>query len=146
VYTDLVRNQLEATAAARGIPQEDVIQNVLLADQPTKQFVPAQDIAALVLHLCGPHSSAITGACLSIDGARCPARHHWAAATLCNTRVGAVVLLSRESRPTCHQTTACLALVHLSAVQTGNRQLTSCDALLGRLLDVQYTLADCLTD
>ena len=41
---------------------------VLLADQPTKQFVKPEDVAALVLHLCGPHSSSFTGACLSIDG------------------------------------------------------------------------------
>lgn len=68
VLTDLVRNQLEDTARTRGIPKEEVIQNVLLADQPTKQFVQPEDIAALVLHLCGPHSASITGACLSIDG------------------------------------------------------------------------------
>ena len=41
---------------------------VLLADQPTKQFVDPKDIAALVLHLCGPHSGSFTGACISIDG------------------------------------------------------------------------------
>jgi 3-hydroxybutyrate dehydrogenase len=41
---------------------------VLLADQPTKRFVKPEDIAALVLHLCGPNSSSITGATLSIDG------------------------------------------------------------------------------
>ncbi|KXZ54105.1 hypothetical protein GPECTOR_5g208 [Gonium pectorale] len=53
--TDLVRNQ-------------SVIRDVLLADQPTKQFVKPEDIGALVVHLCGPHSSAFTGACISIDG------------------------------------------------------------------------------
>lgn len=68
VLTDLVKNQLEATAKARGIPKEEVIKNVLLADQPTKQFVKPDDIAALVMHLCGPYSNSITGACLSIDG------------------------------------------------------------------------------
>lgn len=68
VLTDLVRNQLEATALARGIPKERVISEVMLADQPTKQFVKPEDIASLVLHLCGPHSGSITGACLSIDG------------------------------------------------------------------------------
>ena len=36
--------------------------------QPTKQFVDPKDIAALVLHLCGPNSKSFTGACLSIDG------------------------------------------------------------------------------
>lgn len=47
---------------------EEVIDKVLLADQPTKQFVDPADIGALVVHLCGPHSSNITGACWSIDG------------------------------------------------------------------------------
>jgi 3-hydroxybutyrate dehydrogenase len=68
VLTDLVRNQLADTAKARGISEEEVINKVLLADQPTKQFVKPEDVAALVLHLCGPHSSSFTGACLSIDG------------------------------------------------------------------------------
>lgn len=67
-FTDLIRHQLADTAKARGIPEEDVVENVLLVDQPTKQFVQPADIGALVLHLCGPHSSSITGACLSIDG------------------------------------------------------------------------------
>jgi len=68
VFTDLVRNQLEDTARARGMPKEEVIEKVLLADQPTKQFVKPEDLAALVLHLCGPHSSSFTGACISVDG------------------------------------------------------------------------------
>lgn len=45
-----------------------VVEKVLLADQPTKQFVKPEDLAAMVLHLCGPHSASITGACLSVDG------------------------------------------------------------------------------
>lgn len=68
VLTDLVKNQINDTARIRGIPVESVINDVLLADQPTKQFVKTEDIAALVLHLCGPNSSSFTGACLSIDG------------------------------------------------------------------------------
>ncbi|KAG2427771.1 hypothetical protein HXX76_012096 [Chlamydomonas incerta] len=66
--TDLVRNQIADTARIRGIPVEAVIRDVMLADQPTKQFVQPDDIGALVVHLCGPHSSSITGACISIDG------------------------------------------------------------------------------
>ncbi|GBF99376.1 3-hydroxybutyrate dehydrogenase [Raphidocelis subcapitata] len=68
VLTDLVRNQLKDTAMARGIPEEQVINEVMLADQPTRQFVKPEDLAAMVLHLCGPHSSSITGACISVDG------------------------------------------------------------------------------
>lgn len=68
VYTDLVRNQVEDTARVRGIPIESVVRDVMLADQPSKQFVKPEDVAALALHLCGPHSSSFTGACISIDG------------------------------------------------------------------------------
>lgn len=67
-FTDLVRNQLEDTARIRNMTKEQVITDVLLRDQPTKRFVEPDDIGALVAHLCGAHSSSITGACLSIDG------------------------------------------------------------------------------
>lgn len=50
------------------VPPLQVINEVMLADQPTRQFVKPEDLAAMVLHLCGPHSSSITGACLSVDG------------------------------------------------------------------------------
>ncbi|KAL6759925.1 hypothetical protein V8C86DRAFT_2563919 [Haematococcus lacustris] len=68
VLTDLVKNQIKDQAKTRGVTEDQVISQVMLADQPTKQFVKPEDIAGLVLHLCGPHSSSITGACLSIDG------------------------------------------------------------------------------
>lgn len=68
MLTDLVKNQIEDTARVRGIPVDKVITDVMLADQPTRQFVRPDDIAALVLHLCGPHSASFTGACISIDG------------------------------------------------------------------------------
>ncbi|EIE26165.1 3-hydroxybutyrate dehydrogenase [Coccomyxa subellipsoidea C-169] len=68
VLTDLIRNQLEDTAKARGIPKEKVVTDVLLADQPTKRFVKVEEIAALVRHLCSDDAASITGACLSIDG------------------------------------------------------------------------------
>jgi 3-hydroxybutyrate dehydrogenase len=66
--TDLVRNQLKDTARARGMAEEDVIEKVMLADQPTRRFVETDDVGALAVHLCGPHSGSITGALLAIDG------------------------------------------------------------------------------
>ena len=48
--------------------QETVINDVLLADQPTKRFVRVEEVAALVRHLCSDDAASITGACLSIDG------------------------------------------------------------------------------
>lgn len=68
VLTDLVKNQIQDTARIRGIPVDKVISDVMLADQPTKKFIAPEDIAGMVLHLCGPYSSSITGACLSVDG------------------------------------------------------------------------------
>lgn len=68
VLTDLVKNQIADQARINNIPEDKVVGEYLLRDQPTKQFVKAEDIGALVVHLCGPHSGSITGACLSIDG------------------------------------------------------------------------------
>ena len=65
---DLIKNQLADQAKARNMAVEQVINDVLLLDQPTKRFVDPADLAAMVLHLCGPHSSSITGACISVDG------------------------------------------------------------------------------
>jgi 3-hydroxybutyrate dehydrogenase len=66
--TDLVRGQLADTARARGMAEDEVVERVLLADQPTRRFVDTADVGALAVHLCGPHSSSITGALLAIDG------------------------------------------------------------------------------
>ena len=48
--------------------REQVINDVLLAAQPTKQFVTAEQVAALALFLCRDEAAPITGANLSIDG------------------------------------------------------------------------------
>jgi len=50
------------------MPEEEVVEKVMLADQPTRRFVGVDDVGALAVHLCGPHSSSITGALLAIDG------------------------------------------------------------------------------
>ena len=68
VMTELIQKQLESQAKTRGIPKERVISEVLLADQPIKRFVRPEEVGALVRHLCTDDASAITGACLSIDG------------------------------------------------------------------------------
>lgn len=68
VRTPLVEGQIEDTAKARGIDREAVIRDVLLAVQPTKQFVKSGDLAALVLFLVGDHSAAFNAAALPIDG------------------------------------------------------------------------------
>lgn len=67
-WTPLVENQIPNTMAVRGLTREQVINDVLLAPQPTKQFVQPEQIGALALFLCREEASAITGANLAIDG------------------------------------------------------------------------------
>jgi 3-hydroxybutyrate dehydrogenase len=68
VETPLVTNQVSDTARARGISEAKVVKDVMLAAQPTKQFVAIDQVADLVLFLCSERSSAITGTILPIDG------------------------------------------------------------------------------
>jgi 3-hydroxybutyrate dehydrogenase len=68
VWTPLVEHQIPDTMKARGLTREQVIHDVLLASQPTKQFVTSEQVAALVVFLCGEDAAQITGANLSIDG------------------------------------------------------------------------------
>ena len=68
VWTPLVESQIPDTMKARGLTREQVMNVVLLAGQPTKQFVTVDQVAALLLHLCRDESASITGANLSIDG------------------------------------------------------------------------------
>jgi 3-hydroxybutyrate dehydrogenase len=48
--------------------EEQVKQDVLLAAQPTKQFVTPEQVAALALYLCSDAAAQITGANIPIDG------------------------------------------------------------------------------
>jgi 3-hydroxybutyrate dehydrogenase len=67
-YTQIVENQVEDQAKAHGIPKENVIRDVLLANQPTKQFVKVEELSAFVVFLASSAGASITGAGLSIDG------------------------------------------------------------------------------
>jgi len=68
VWTPLVEKQIPDTMKARGLTEEQVKQDVLLAAQPTKQFVTVDQVASLAVYLCSDAASQITGANLSIDG------------------------------------------------------------------------------
>ena len=68
VWTPLVEGQIPDTMAARGLTREQVIDDVLLAAQPTKAFVTPEQVAAMALFLCRGEAAAITGANLSMDG------------------------------------------------------------------------------
>jgi 3-hydroxybutyrate dehydrogenase len=68
VWTPLVENQIPDTMKTRNMTREQVINDVLLDAQPTKEFVTAEQVAALALFLCRDEAAQITGANLSIDG------------------------------------------------------------------------------
>lgn len=68
VLTPLVEKQIPDTAKARGLTEEQVINDVLLAAQPTKQFVTVDQVASLASYLASDAAASITGAMLSIDG------------------------------------------------------------------------------
>ncbi|WP_066800938.1 3-hydroxybutyrate dehydrogenase [Sphingomonas soli] len=68
VWTPLVENQIPDTMKARGLTREQVMNDVLLAAQPTKQFVHPEQVAALALFLCRDEAASITGANYAMDG------------------------------------------------------------------------------
>ena len=68
VWTPLVEKQIPDTMKARGLTEEQVKRDVLLAAQPTKEFVTVDQVASLALYLCSDAAAQITGANLSIDG------------------------------------------------------------------------------
>ncbi len=68
VWTPLVENQIPDTMKARGLTREQVMNDVLLAAQPTKRFVTPDEVASLALYLCSEGAQSITGANLSMDG------------------------------------------------------------------------------
>jgi 3-hydroxybutyrate dehydrogenase len=67
-WTSLVENQIPDTMKARGLTREQVINDVLLAGQPQKQFVQVEQLASLALYLCSDGAASITGANISMDG------------------------------------------------------------------------------
>jgi 3-hydroxybutyrate dehydrogenase len=68
VWTPLVENQIPDTMKTRGLTREQVINDVLLDAQPTKQFVQPDEVAAVAVFLCSDAAKQITGANISVDG------------------------------------------------------------------------------
>lgn len=68
VRTSLVENQIPDISAAHGIPENEAIRDIILAVQPTKEFVKIEEIGALAVHLCSNFAASITGAAIAIDG------------------------------------------------------------------------------
>lgn len=68
VWTPLIEGQIPDTMKARGLSREEVINDVLLAKQPTKKFVQPEEVGALAVFLCREEAGNVTGANWSIDG------------------------------------------------------------------------------
>lgn len=68
VWTPLVEAQIEDTAKARGLDRTRVIEDVLLAAQPSKRFATVEELGALAVFLAGPYGASINGAAIPVDG------------------------------------------------------------------------------
>ena len=68
VYTPLVEAQIDGQAKAHGVPREQVIRDVLLAQQPNKRFATVDELGALAVFLAGEAAASITGVALPVDG------------------------------------------------------------------------------
>jgi 3-hydroxybutyrate dehydrogenase len=68
VWTPLVERQIPDTAKARGITEEQVKRDVLLAAQPTKKFATVEEIAGIAVFLCSDSAASITGSAMTVDG------------------------------------------------------------------------------
>jgi 3-hydroxybutyrate dehydrogenase len=68
VYTPLVEAQIDGQAKAHGIAREQVIRDVLLAQQPNKRFATVDELGALAVFLASEAAASITGIALPVDG------------------------------------------------------------------------------
>jgi 3-hydroxybutyrate dehydrogenase len=68
VYTPLVEAQIEGQAKAHGIPREQVIREVLLAQQPNKRFATVDELGAFSVFLASDAAASITGTSIAVDG------------------------------------------------------------------------------
>ena len=60
--------QIEGQAKSYGIPREQVIRDVLLAQQPNKRFATTDELGAIAVFLCSDAAASITGAAIPVDG------------------------------------------------------------------------------
>ena len=68
VRTLLVENQIADQAKTRGIPEDEVIQKIMLEAPAIKRLIEPEEVAELVTFLCAPEASFISGASLTMDG------------------------------------------------------------------------------
>ena len=68
VRTPLVEKQIADQAATHGIPEDEVLEKVLLERMAVKRLVEPAEVAELALFLCGPASASVTGSSFPVDG------------------------------------------------------------------------------
>ena len=68
MLTPLVQAQIPDQARTRGVSEEEVVQKVMLAGQPTRRFIDVAEVADLAAYLASDAARSITGAMMSIDG------------------------------------------------------------------------------
>ncbi len=68
VWTPLVEGQIPDTMKTRGMTRDEVINDVLLANQPAKKFVTIEQVAAMAVYLCREEAAIITGSDIKVDG------------------------------------------------------------------------------
>ncbi|WP_238368922.1 3-hydroxybutyrate dehydrogenase [Heliomarina baculiformis] len=68
VLTPLVEKQIPDTAKEYGISEDEAVEKVILAKQPSKEFATVEQIAGIAVFLCSPAADQITGTTISADG------------------------------------------------------------------------------
>ncbi len=68
VRTPLVEKQVSAQAQTHGIPESEVLEEVMLAPVAVKRLIEPSEVADLVAFLCGPSSDSISGSSFTMDG------------------------------------------------------------------------------
>jgi 3-hydroxybutyrate dehydrogenase len=67
VRTPMVEAQIGAQSRAHGLPEERVLEEVILERQAVKRLIEPEEVAAVVSFLVGPDGRSITGAPVVMD-------------------------------------------------------------------------------
>ncbi|WAC66417.1 3-hydroxybutyrate dehydrogenase [Agrococcus sp. SL85] len=68
VRTALVESQIADQAATHGIPEDEVLERVMLTEAAIKRLVEPEEVASLATWLAGPHAGMVTGSSYVMDG------------------------------------------------------------------------------